>query len=109
MRYVTEGPTKITRATVEAGWRKRRDGVRLTIRDAECRGLALVVNPTGIVWRFSYKLRGIDPTTGRRPATRTLTLGTHKRTLRKERGPRPAGSRPTCWAGATRRTNVKQP
>ncbi|MBV8525209.1 MAG: hypothetical protein JOY71_24320, partial [Acetobacteraceae bacterium] len=58
MRYVTEGPVSITRATIEVAWRKRKAGVCLTVRDAECRGLVLVVSPTTMAWRYSYKPRG---------------------------------------------------
>ncbi|WP_424139989.1 tyrosine-type recombinase/integrase [Roseomonas chloroacetimidivorans] len=76
MEKASEGPTRITRATIEAAWRRRRPGFRLTIRDAECRGLALVVNPTGMAWMLSYKPRGLDPRTGKRPATREVLVGT---------------------------------
>jgi integrase len=72
---VSEGPVKITRATVEATWKRRADGRRLVIRDKECRGLALVVNPTAMTWRFDYKPRGADPTTGKRFPTKTVTIG----------------------------------
>jgi integrase len=75
MRYVSEGPVRITRATIDAAWRRRKDDICVTIRDAECRGLALVVNPTTMVWRFSYRPRGTDPLTGKRFASRTMTLG----------------------------------
>jgi len=46
MQVTSEGPTKITKATIEAAWRRRKNDHRLIVRDAECRGLALVVNPT---------------------------------------------------------------
>lgn len=71
-----EGPVKITRATIEKAWRRRAAGHRLMIGDAECRGLALVVNPTGMVWRFDYKPRGLDPVTGKRFNSRSVTIGT---------------------------------
>jgi len=45
------------------------------IGDAACPGLALVVNPTGMSWRFDYKPRGRDPITGKRFATRSVTIG----------------------------------
>ncbi|MFC0388892.1 tyrosine-type recombinase/integrase [Muricoccus vinaceus] len=67
---------RITKATVDGAWRRRRPDFRLTIRDAECRGLALVVNPTGMTWTVSYKPRGLDSRTGKRPSTREVTLGT---------------------------------
>ncbi|WP_309228560.1 tyrosine-type recombinase/integrase [Roseomonas sp. KE2513] len=60
---------------MEAAWRRRAPETRLTIRDAECRGLALVVNPTSMAWAVSYRPRGLDPTTGRRPAMRELVVG----------------------------------
>jgi hypothetical protein len=75
MERLSEGPVRITKATVEAAWKRRRKGLRLTIRDMECRGLALVVNPTVMTWNVSYKPRGLDPSTGRRPASRELVIG----------------------------------
>lgn len=45
------------------------------IGDAGCPGLALVVNPTGMTWRFDYKPRGVDPATGKRFSTRSVTIG----------------------------------
>ncbi len=75
MKVVSDGPTKITKATVDAAWRRRLTGQRLILRDAECRGLALVVNPTGMTWSYSYRPRGVDPITKRRPANRTVMLG----------------------------------
>jgi hypothetical protein len=74
-RWQTEGPVRITRRTIEAAWRRRQPGVRLTIRDAACRGLALVVNPGGMSWVFTFKPRGMNPETGRRWATKTVTIG----------------------------------
>lgn len=75
MRVVSEGPIKLTKTGVDAAWRRRAEGVRLVLRDAECRGLALVVNPTGMIWRFDYRPRGTDPTTGRRWPNASVTLG----------------------------------
>ena len=75
MERASEGPVRVTKATADAAWRRRRPGLRLTIRDAECRGLALVVNPTGMTWTVSYKPRGVDAGTGKRPATREVMLG----------------------------------
>lgn len=75
MQVVSEGPARITKATIDAAWRRRAAGQRLILRDAECRGLALLVNPTGMAWSFSYRPRGTDPITGRRPPNRTVTLG----------------------------------
>ncbi|WP_374298053.1 integrase arm-type DNA-binding domain-containing protein, partial [Sphingomonas sp.] len=75
LRVLSEGPFKITKATIEAGWRRRAPQQRLVIRDAECRGLALVVNPTAMSWTFSYKPRGLDPETGRRWPSQGITIG----------------------------------
>ena len=70
-----EGPIKITKTVVETAWRRRAKNQRIVIGDASCRGLALVVNPTGMTWRFDYKPRGTDPTTGKRFPTRSITIG----------------------------------
>ena len=75
MRVISEGPSRITKATIEAAWRRRAPGLRLIVRDAGCRGLALIVNPTGMRWEFGYRPRGTDPLTGRRWPNRTVTLG----------------------------------
>jgi hypothetical protein len=75
VRVRSEGPVKITRTEVEKAWRRRAPGLRLVVRDLGCRGLALVVNPTGMSWTYSYKLRGSDPRTGRRFATQSVTIG----------------------------------
>jgi len=72
----SEGPIKITKQTIESGWKRRAKSSRLVIRDAECRGLSLVVNPTGMAWRFEYKPRGVDPSTGRRWPSQAVTIGT---------------------------------
>jgi integrase len=76
MRVVSEGPVKITKATIEKAWRKRAEGNRTFIRDGECRGLALVVNPTSMRWEYAYRPRGLHPLTGRRWPNRTVSLGT---------------------------------
>ena len=70
-----QGAVKITRSTVDAAWRKRAPGQRTIISDAECRGLALIINATSMAWRFEYKPRGLDPLTGKRFASRSITLG----------------------------------
>lgn len=75
MRVLREGPVKITKATIETAWRHRTPGQRVVIGDAGCRGLALVVNPTGMAWRFDYKPRGLDTATGKRFPTRSITIG----------------------------------
>lgn len=76
VRVASEGPVKIGKATVEAAWKRRAAGQRLVIRDAACKGLALVVNPTGMAWRFSYKPRGVDSLTGKRFPSTDITIGT---------------------------------
>ena len=75
MQVISEGPVRVTKAIIEAGWRRRTESVRLMIRDSECRGLALVVNPTGMSWRFDYRPRGADSHTGRRWPMQSITLG----------------------------------
>ena len=70
-----EGPLKITKASVAAAWRSRSQNVRLVMADAECRGLALVVNPSSMAWRYDYKPRGRDPSTGKRFSTHSITIG----------------------------------
>lgn len=75
LRVVSEGPNRITKATVDAAWRRRTENVRLLIRDADCRGLMLVVNPTAMTWRFDYRPRGLDAHTGRRWATQSMIIG----------------------------------
>ncbi len=75
MRVISEGPTKITKATIDAAWRRRRTEHRVIMRDKDCRGLALVVNPTAMTWIYAYRPRGTDPATGRRWSNRTVTLG----------------------------------
>ncbi len=76
MRVITRASAKITKATIEAAWRQRTADQRLIIRDKECRGLALIVNPTAMSWVFSYRPRGIDPRTKKRWPNRTVTFGT---------------------------------
>ena len=75
MRVVSEGPTKITKATIEAVWRRRRPEHRLIIRDRDCRGLALIANATSMAWSYAYRPRGVDPNTGKRWLNRSVTLG----------------------------------
>lgn len=76
MKVLREGPVRITKATIEAAWRRRTPGLRIMVGDAECRGLALVVNPTGMAWRFDYKPRGTDAGSGKRFASQSVTIGT---------------------------------
>lgn len=66
---------KITRATIETAWRQRARDQRLIVRGRECRGLALIVNPTTMAWSYAYRPRGNDPRTGKRWPNRTMTIG----------------------------------
>ncbi len=75
MRVTSEGPIKITKTTIDAAWRRRKPDNRVIVRDKDCRGLALIVNPTGMTWTYAYRPRGTDPLTGRRWPNRTMTLG----------------------------------
>ena len=75
MQVTSEGPTKITKATIDAAWRRRKADHRLITRDRDCRGLALIVNPTAMAWSYAYRPRGTDPVTGRRWPNRAVTLG----------------------------------
>ena len=75
MRVTSEGPTKITKATIDAAWRRKKPDHRLIVRDKDCRGLALIVNPTTMTWSYAYRPRGTDLVTGRRWPNRTVTLG----------------------------------
>ena len=75
MRVTSEGSIKITKATIDAAWRRRKADCRLIIRDKDCRGLALIVNATSMSWSYAYRPRGTDPLTGRRWPNRTMTLG----------------------------------
>jgi integrase len=75
VRIFREGPIKITRSSIDAAWRRRASGLRIVVGDAECRGLALIVNATGMSWVYSYKPRGTDPSTKKRFATKSITIG----------------------------------
>ncbi len=74
-QVIRQGPVKITRSSVDAAWKRRAPAQRIIISDAECRGLALIVNATSMAWRFEYKPRGVDPLTGKRFASRSIVLG----------------------------------
>jgi integrase len=75
MQVTSEGPIKITKATIDAAWRRRKPDSRLIIRDKDCRGLALIINPTSMAWSYAYRPRGVDSHTGKRWPNRTVTLG----------------------------------
>ena len=75
MRVTSEGPLKITKATIDAAWRRRSSDQRLVVRDRECRGLALIVNANSMTWSYAYRPRGIDAATGQRWPNKTITIG----------------------------------
>jgi hypothetical protein len=75
MKVLREGPLKLTKATVDAAWRRRASGQRLVLSDVVCRGLALIVNPNSMTWTYSYKPRGVDPATRKRFPSRSVTIG----------------------------------
>jgi integrase len=75
MRVLRQGPVKITRTVAETAWRQRAPGQRTVVADAECPGLALVVNSGSMSWTYSYKPRGTNPNTGKRFSTRSITIG----------------------------------
>jgi hypothetical protein len=70
---------KITKATIEAAWKRRSKDQRLIVRDKECKGLALIVNATSMTWSYAYRPRGTDPATGKRWPNKTLSLGARLR------------------------------
>lgn len=99
-----QGPTRITRSTIDAAWKKRAPGLRTIISDLECRGLALVINAASMSWRFEYRPRGIDPVSGLRFASRSIVLGnpsslspdTARDAANKLKGEAKAGSDPSA-------------
>jgi integrase len=71
---------KITFKTIDAA-RKARDRdarlgtpYRAILRDAAVRGLSLEVGATAMVWRFSYRPKGLTPE-GKRQSARSIHLG----------------------------------
>ena len=121
MKVLREGPVRITKATVDAAWRRRKPGEWLVIGDAGCRGLALVVNPTGMAWRFDYKPRGTDLRTGKRFSTRSITIGspeTHSPDAARDAASRlkgeakagadPAAAKRTAIAAAAERLGLER-
>jgi integrase len=76
MKITREGPVKIGIKTIERVWKNRAKDARHIVTDSECRGMALIVNPTSRSWTYSYKPRGVNPATGKRFNTTTVTLGT---------------------------------
>ncbi|WP_376091271.1 hypothetical protein ACE7GA_21415 [Roseomonas sp. CCTCC AB2023176] len=99
---------RITRATIAAADRRRRPDFRLVIRDAECRGLALVVNPTGMTWNVSYRPRGTKPD-GTRPAMRELVIGSPAAMSPDEARAAAAKVKDGAKGAATLRANAGRP
>ena len=75
IRVASRAAVQINRTVIDQAWKQRGEGVRQVIRDDRCRGLALVVHPTAMVWRFDYRPRGTDPKTGKRWGNSSLILG----------------------------------
>jgi integrase len=75
MKITREGPVKIGIKTIERVWRARAKDARHVVTDSERPGLALIVNATSMAWTYSYKPRGVDPATGKRFNTKSVTLG----------------------------------
>jgi integrase len=75
MKITREGPVKIGIKTIERAWRNRAKDARLVITDSERPGLALITNAGSQTWAYSYKPRGVDPETGKRFNTKSVTLG----------------------------------
>ena len=91
MHVTSEGPIKITKATIDAAGRRAKKEHRLIVRDKQCRGLALIVNPTTMTWTYVYRPRGKDAATGRRWPNQTITLGNPE-----THSPDGAGAEATC-------------
>jgi integrase len=75
MNITREGPIKIGIKTIERAWRGRAKDARRILADSERPGLALIVNATSMSWSYSYKPRGVDPATGKRFNSKSVTLG----------------------------------
>jgi integrase len=75
MNITREGPVKIGVKTIERAWKGRAKDARHVVTDNERPGLALITNATSQTWSYSYKPRGVDPATGKRFNSRSVTLG----------------------------------
>jgi integrase len=75
MKVTREGPVKIGIKTIERAWRGRAKDPRHVVADSERPGLALIVNATSMSWSYGYKPRGVDPATGKRFNSKSVTLG----------------------------------
>ena len=45
MKVSSEGPTKITKATIDAAWRRKKPDHRLIVRDKDCREVCQILAP----------------------------------------------------------------
>jgi len=61
-KRLSEGPVRITKATIDAVWRRRAPDTRIMVRDAECRGLDAKSGLTG--WRWHDFRRSFATTLG---------------------------------------------
>ena len=75
LRVTREGPIKIGVKDIERVWRARAKDARRVVVDSERPGLSLITNATSQTWSYSYKPRGVDPETGKRFHTRSMTIG----------------------------------
>jgi integrase len=75
VKITRDGPVKIGIKTIERAWRSRANGARHVITDSERPGLALITNANSQAWSYSYKPHGLDPETGKRFNTKSVTLG----------------------------------
>ena len=81
MKVVREGPIRITKATVETAWKRRAKGRCLIIGNATCGGVALVVNPTRMIWRCNSRPRGTGPAAERRTGIAAAKRGRRMKRL----------------------------
>lgn len=75
MKITREGPIKIGVKEIGRAWRKRAKDARHVVTDSERPGLTLITNATSQTWSYSYKPHGVDPETGKRFNTKTVTIG----------------------------------
>ena len=75
MKVTREGPVKIGVKEIGRAWKNRAKNARHVVTDSERPGLALITNATSQTWSYSYKPRGVDPETGKRFNSRSITLG----------------------------------
>ena len=101
MRVISEGPIKITKATIDASWRRRKAGQRLIVRDKDCRGLALIVNPTVMTWTLCLPAARDRSRDGPALAEQDSDAGQSRRRIPPMMpAPQPTGSKGQAAAGA---------